>query len=103
MLLWLTTLDNARMSERISSLGRRSARQKVAHLFCDLLVRLAGVGLQSGLGYHLPLTQEVMADTLGLTPVHINRVLQGLRREGMIELRDHALAVRDWPALKNVA
>jgi CRP-like cAMP-binding protein len=103
MLLWLTTLDNARMSERISSLGRRSARQKVAHLFCDLLVRLAGVGLQSGWGYHLPLTQEVMADTLGLTPVHINRVLQGLRREGMIELRDHALAVRDWPALKNVA
>lgn len=103
MLLWLTTLDHAQMSERISSLGRRSARQKVAHLFCELLVRLAGVGLQSGSGYHLPLTQEVIADTLGLTPVHINRVLQGLRREGMIESRDHELAVRDWPALKNVA
>lgn len=103
LLLWLTTLHNAMMSERIGSLGRRSARERVAHLFCELVIRLAGVERQSGNTCQLLLTQETIADTLGLTPVHVNRVLQGLRGDDLIELKDRMLTVRDWAALKSVA
>ena len=102
LLLWLTTLDNATMSERIGSLGRRTARERVAHLFCELVIRLGGVESQAGGWYRLPLTQEVIADTLGLTPVHVNRVLQGLRGDGLLELKERTLTVKDWPALKAV-
>lgn len=103
LLLWLTTLDNAQMGERIGSLGRRSARERVAHFFCEMLVRLAGAGLQSGSSCQLPLTQEVISDTLGLTSVHVNRTLSALRGDGLIEVRGHRLTVKDWPALKAVA
>ena len=103
LLLWLTTLDNAQMGERIGSLGRRSARERIAHFFCEMLVRLAAVGLQSGSSCRLPLTQEVIGDTLGLTSVHVNRTLNVLRGDGLVELRDHRLTVKDWPMLKAVA
>jgi len=103
MLLWLTTLDNATMSERLTSLGRRSARERVAHLFCETLIRLAAAGLQTGNSCTLPLTQEVIGDVLGLTAVHVNRVLQELRAAGLIELREKRLTVKDWPALKEAA
>lgn len=103
MLLWLTTLDNAAMSERLGSLGRRSARERVAHLFCETLIRLATAGLQTGNSYTLPLTQEVIGDVLGLTAVHVNRVLQEMRADGLVELREKKLTVKDWPALKDAA
>ncbi|MFW2828939.1 Crp/Fnr family transcriptional regulator [Sphingomonas sp. ID0503] len=103
LLLWLTTLDNALMSERIASMGRRSARERVAHLFCELFVRLSSVGLQTSNAFALPFTQEVIGDTLGLTSVHVNRVLQALRKDGLIDLREHMLTVKDWPGLKAVA
>jgi CRP-like cAMP-binding protein len=103
MLLWLTTLDNAMMSERVASLVKRSAQESVAHLFCELALRLATVGMQKGNSFPMLLTQELIGDTLGLTPVHVNRVLQGLRSDGLIELREQVLTITDWQGLKAIA
>lgn len=91
------------MSERINSLGRRSARERIAHLFCELMMRLAGAGCQSGDSFDLPLTQEEIGDTTGLTAVHVNRVLQGLRNDGILTLNEQRLTVFDWPLLTAIA
>lgn len=82
-------------------LGRRSARERLGHLLCELSVRLHSVGLGNGLGVcTLPLTQEEIADVLGLTAVHVNRTLQGLRSDGLIQLREQRLLINDWAALR---
>lgn len=102
LLLWLTTIDNASMSERLGTIGRRTSRERVAHLLCELMLRLGFEGA-SGESCRLPLTQEVIADTLGLTAVHVNRMIRSLRTEGLIELNGRTLTVKDWPFLKSVA
>ncbi len=88
-------------------LGRRTARERMAHLLCELFVRLDAVGVAGGPGFaasgtwcDFPLTQEEMADVLALTAVHVNRTLQSLRNDGLIQLRDQRLVIRDWPALR---
>ena len=100
---WLGAVENAVLAERNTSLGRRSAREHLAHLLCELHVRLAAVGRAQDLRYTLSLTQEEIADVLGLTAVHVNRTLQGLRGAGLIELHGHALVIRDWDALQRTA
>ena len=102
-LAWLGALDNAMLAERNACLGRRSAREHVAHLLCELLVRLTLVGRARGHGYTLPLTQEEIADVLGLTSVHVNRVVQGLRRDGLIDYAGKDLVIRDWSQLRSAA
>lgn len=88
-------------------LGRRSARERMAHLLCELFVRIdAAGGVAGGAAANacaMPLTQEEMADVLGLTAVHVNRTLQAMRAEGLITLRDQRLTIEDWPALKRAA
>jgi CRP-like cAMP-binding protein len=102
-LLWLTTmLDAAIQREWVVSAGRRSAIGRMAHLFCELFVRLSVVGLTEGDVYPLPLTQEDMADVCGLTPVHVNRTLQELRATGALEWQRGIVTIRDWPALQTI-
>ena len=84
-------------------LGRRSARERLAHLLCELYVRLEAVGAASALPCTLPLTQEELADVLGLTAVHVNRTLQALRSDQLIQLREQRLVITDWVALKRTA
>jgi CRP-like cAMP-binding protein len=100
---WLGAVENSMLAERNTCLGRRSAREHVSHLLCELLVRLTVVGRARINGYHLPLTQEEIADVLGLTPVHVNRVVQGLRREGLIEFHSKELVIRQWSLLRQAA
>ena len=101
--LWLmTNVDAAIHRERVMSLGGRSAISSMAHLFCELHVRLEIVGLADSSGYHFPLTQEKLAQCLGLTGVHVNRTLQELRRRGVIELEDRRLVILDLPALRAI-
>lgn len=100
---WLGAVENAMLAERNACLGRRSAREHLAHLLCELLVRLTVTGQAKGNGYTLPMTQEEIADVLGLTSVHVNRVLQSLRTEKLIEQRGHSLVICDWSALRQVA
>ncbi|HVI30840.1 Crp/Fnr family transcriptional regulator [Phenylobacterium sp.] len=96
---WATLVDEAVLREWLVGMGRRSADQQVAHLVCELLQRLRAVGLAPGDRFDLPLTQAELADAVGLTPVHVNRVVQHLRGEGFLEWRGGVLTVLDEQGL----
>lgn len=101
---WFSTnLDAAIYREWAVSLGRRSALQRMAHLFCEMLVRLEVAGLTDGLSYEFPLTQHELSECLGLTGVHVNRTLQELRRRDLIELEARRVTILDIDALRTVA
>lgn len=102
-MLWLTTLiDAAIHREWIVSSGRRSAREQLACLFCELFVRSQVVGLGDVGRCPLPLTQEQLADVCGISPVHINRTLQELRAEGVVEFKSRELRVLDFERLARI-
>lgn len=102
--LWRATLiDEAVLRSWIVSIGRRSAEQRIAHLLCELHARLSLVGLVDDGHFKLPLTQEVIADATGLTPVHVNRMLQKLRGEGLLTLASGELTILDVRKLEKVA
>jgi CRP-like cAMP-binding protein len=98
-----TNLDAAIDREWTLSLGRRDARGRTAHLFCELKLRLGLVGLADDTGYDLPLTQTDIAECLGLTSVHVNRVLKELRESGIVQFRSGRVAILDLPALERAA
>jgi CRP-like cAMP-binding protein len=103
-LFWRDTLIDAGIfREWLTGVGRRTAHQRIAHLFCEIHIRLKAVGLANGDGFELPITQAELADSLGLSTVHVNRVLQDLRRDGLIQSRGKYLAVTDWRTLEEVA
>jgi CRP-like cAMP-binding protein len=98
-----TLLNNAIQREWATNLGRRTALERVAHLFCEIFERLRPVGLTDGNSCGLPVTQMDLADATGLSVVHLNRTLQELRAAGLIVLRDRMLTINDIEALKNAA
>lgn len=85
--------EEATSREWMVSIGMRSGLERTAHLLCELLERLGSIGQATDGQYDLPLTQLDLADTLGLSSVHVNRVLQALRRDGMISLRRRRLRI----------
>lgn len=93
-------LDEAHLLAQITRLGRFNAHERIADLLLELLERLEQAGLASNGRYSLPLTQEVLADALGLTPVHINRMLQQARRTGELSWTGRDLILRDPEALR---
>ena len=92
---WAALVDEATLREWLVNIGARSAEQRVAHLLCELLLRLRTVGLADGGHYELPVTQQKLGDTTGLSNVHVNRVLQRLRRDGLITFKDKHLVILD--------
>ena len=84
-------------------LGQRTAFERVAHLLCEINRRLEAVGLTHAGTYEFPLTQDQIASATGLTPIHVNRVLQILRRRGLIELCRRRLTLHDRAALEDEA
>jgi CRP-like cAMP-binding protein len=101
---WFSTnMDAAIQREQSLSLGQRSAISRMAHLFCELYVRLDVVGRTRDNGYAFPLTQRELSECLGLTVVHANRTLQELRRRGLIELENRQLTIRDRRGLEGLA
>jgi CRP-like cAMP-binding protein len=103
-LLWLSTLMDAEVQrERILSIGRRSALARVAHLFCELCVRLDVVDAAAGGRFALPVTQMDIADATGLTSVHVNRMLRRLRSDGLVTFRAGVVEVHDLPGLEQAA
>ncbi len=103
-MLWFSTLlDAAIHREKILSIGRRSAVARIAHIFCELLVRLRLVGLADETGYALPLTQADLADVTGLTSVHVNRMLKKLRDDNLLTFRGGRVTIGDWEGLQRVA
>lgn len=101
---WFTTnLDAAIHREWELSLGRRTAQAALAHLFCEMEVRLGVVGLAEDGRYDLPITQTDLAECLGLTSVHVNRTLQELRADGLLEFRAGEVRILDRARLRAAA
>lgn len=95
-LLWFSTnLDAAVHREWAVSLGRRNALARTAHLLCELAARLRVVGLADEDGFDFPLTQTELAECLGLTSVHVNRVLRELRERGLVAIRSKRVNILD--------
>jgi CRP-like cAMP-binding protein len=99
-LWWAALVDEATLREWLVNIGARPAEQRVAHLLCELLLRLRAVGLANGGQYELPVTQQELGDTTGLTNVHVNRVLQSLRRDGLITFKNKNLVILDTERLE---
>ena len=88
--------------EWVLNVGRRDSKMRLAHLLCELGVRLDAEGLAEDYGYELPMTQEQLADALGLTPVHVNRTLKALEAEGLIVRSKRSVRFPDWKRLRSV-
>jgi CRP-like cAMP-binding protein len=102
--LWRETLVDAAIFRRaISNQGGQGARQRIAHLFCELFFRARAAGLVHGQTMALPLSQAQIGEALGLALVTVNRMLQALRRTAAVELREGKLTVRDWDHLAQLA
>src|ERR687894_890986 len=93
-------IDAAIFREWVTNVGQREAYSRIAHVFCELIVRLRAVGLVEDHRCDLPITQAEFADAIGVSTVHVNRVLQQMRADGLIELSGDRLFVPDWEALK---
>lgn len=89
--------------EWLLNLGRRSAFERLAHLFLEIFMRLRANGIACPAECDCPLTQNDLADATGVTSVHLNRTMQELRREGLVELRSKRLFIRDYERLAQVA
>lgn len=100
---WANAHEEAVLAERLASLGRRSARQRMAHLFCELWRRLQLLDLTANDSFPLPVTQEDLGDTLGLSVVHVNRTLRRLCQDGLVERANGRLRVADMARLEQVA
>ena len=97
---WRTTLIEGALSrEWMLTNGRRESYPRMAHLFCELMVRMEVVGLATGHSCPLALTQYELADALGISSVHVNRILKELRERGLITLSGGRLTIHDWTAL----
>jgi CRP-like cAMP-binding protein len=99
-LWWAALVDEATLREWLVNIGSRPADERVAHLLCEMLLRLRAVGLANEDAYELPITQLELAETMGMTGVHMNRVIQRLRAENMITLKGKHLVLLDAEALK---
>ncbi|HZH26801.1 MAG TPA: Crp/Fnr family transcriptional regulator [Azospirillaceae bacterium] len=100
---WFAAREEAMLAERAAGLGRRTALERMAHILLELLKRLEVVAMADDGRFELPVTQEILADTLGLSLVHVNRTLRRLREGGLLETEGQRFWLRDLRALAEVA
>lgn len=96
-------VDASVFREWVLNIGRRDSRARLAHVLCEFAVRLDAQGLAEEYGYELPMTQEQLADALGLTPVHVNRTLKALEVEGLISRNRRNVSFPDWQRMREIA
>lgn len=96
-------IDEGTMRAWITSMGRRSSAERVAHLMCELYLRARSIGLITGTSLALPLSQILLADSLGMTPIHLNRVLKILRESGAMRIARGVLHIEDPDKLVHIA
>jgi CRP-like cAMP-binding protein len=101
--LWSDSRDRLIAEERIASIGRRSAYQRIGHIFLELYMRLELIGAASGDEFTSPLTQDHLADLLGLTSIHVNRTLRQLKRDGMIAVEGRTIRLLSRNRLEAIA
>jgi len=102
-ILWAASRDEAMIVEHLVNLGRRSAEERMAHLLLELGARLNLVGLADKTGFDCPLTQYHLADALGLSAVHVNRVLRHLREEGAVVFQKGRVSFLNHSRLTEIA
>lgn len=95
--------QQSRLLDQVVRLGRQTAYERMAHLLLELHMRLMEIGEARADGFQLPVKQEVLADALGLSLVHVNRTLQQLRRDGLIDVRGSQMVLLDRSALAAAA
>jgi CRP-like cAMP-binding protein len=101
--MWVETLvDGSIQREWTANVGRRNARARIAHLLCEIGLRVEAAGVAERRRYDLPLTQEQLGDATGLTAVHVNRVLQALTSDGVIGRDKRSVEVQSWERLAEV-
>jgi CRP-like cAMP-binding protein len=102
--LWQETLIEASIArEWVLNVGRRSGDQRIAHLLCEIGSRLRSVSRMSGHTFACPITQAEIADATGLSSVHVNRMLQDMRSEGLLVWKGNMINVLDWKRLQESA
>jgi CRP-like cAMP-binding protein len=101
--LWAASRDEAMVVEHLVGLGRRDARGRTAHFLLELGARLKLVGLATREGYACPLSQYLLADALGLSAVHVNRVLRELREMGLVTFQNGKVTFNDFNGLVTLA
>ena len=92
-------VDGAILAEWVVNVGRRDGRTRIAHLLCEMATRLAATSTSNDFVFDFPVTQAQLADATAMTAVHVNRTLQGLRADGLIEWQQRIIRVPDWSAL----
>lgn len=102
-ILWAASRDEAMVVEHLVGIGRRDANARMAHFLLELGSRLALVDMGSKKGYDCPLTQYHLADVLGLSAVHVNRVLRQLRENGLLTFRDGHVTFQNYDGLVDLA
>ena len=103
-LLWLDTIIDAAIHRQwLVAMGRRSGLSHLAHLVCELYLRLQAVGQTGDLSFDLPLTQNILGDALGLSAVHVSRLISELRAEGVVQWSGGRIDILDWRRLAEIA
>ena len=100
-------IDGAIMSEWVLNVGRRTALASMAHILCEMACRYqgssaSGESVSGEMDYHFAATQQHLGDMLGLTPVHVNRILMELRRQGIVTFRSKRVTIHDWARLVTI-
>jgi CRP-like cAMP-binding protein len=95
-----TLIDAAIFRQWMMGIGRKQAYGRIAHLFCELFVKLQAVGLTRDHTFPLPVSQAELGDALGLSTVHVNRTLMELRRDGLVVSKGAMMTIKDWEGLK---
>lgn len=101
-LWWTTLVDEATLRAALVNIGQRNAEERIAHLLCELHMRMTAVGLTEDENFDLPLTQEELADAVGISIVHSNRCIQALRSKNLIIFAGKTISITDITALREL-
>ncbi len=101
--LWAVSQDEAMVVEHLVNIGRRTAQERMAHFFLELAERLKLVGLATETQFEHPLNQSLIADVLGLSDIHVNRVLRQLREQDLLTVREGKVSIHDLSGLRKLA
>ena len=102
--LWRDCMvDSSVLAQWVVNIGRRDARSRIAHLLCEVAVRLKAAPASVDVVFPFSVTQTQVADATGLTPVHVNRTIMSLRNDNLVTIRGHTVWIHDWEALAEIA
>lgn len=97
------TVDASIFAKWVGNLGRKSAKERITHLFCEMGLRMEAAGLGTRQAFELRVTQEQLGEATGLTAVHVNRTLQEIRTQGLVAVDRGHIQIPDWNVLAAIA